>query len=76
MHDDDLTDLAMIAACFQRLVSRAADTASAAYTIALSETTCTSMTALSSVIGASAGQVHERVLELRARSRPSAQVVH
>jgi hypothetical protein len=76
MHDDDLTDLAMISACFQRLIARAADNAGAASVLVLSDAATVAMTGVSSVLGVSADQVHSRVCELRGRSRPAASVVH
>lgn len=76
MHDDDLTDLAMISACFQRLIARAADTAGAGSVIVLSDAAVGAMTGVASVLGVSADQVQARLHELRDRARPSASVVH
>lgn len=76
MHDDDLTDLAMLTACFQRLIARAADTAGAGSVLVLCDAASVAITGVSSVLGVSEDQVQVRLHELRMRARPAAWVVH
>lgn len=71
MHDDDLTDLAMLAACCHRLIARSEDRLDATKAKAISNAASTSLTVLCDLFGASADQVIARIGDLRGDARKS-----
>lgn len=77
MHDEDLNDLAMIAACFQRLVCRASDLDGPARGMSIAKSASAALTTISGLYGASADQVHARLDQIRESVRaPRAGAVH
>lgn len=77
MQDEDLTDLAMIAACFQRLVCRASDLNGNARGMTIAKNASAALTTISGLYGATAEQVHTRLDEIRDSMRsPRAGAVH
>jgi len=77
MQDEDLTDLAMIAACLQRLVCRASDVHGPARGMTIAKSASAALTEISGLYGASPGQVHDRMDEIRDSVRsPRAGAMH